>query len=95
MTAYLIARISVSDADRWNQYRAAVTPLVERFGGRYVVRGGVAETVEGAPEDRRLVVIAFESMARAKEFWNSPEYAEARALREGAARLDVVLVEGA
>jgi len=95
MTAYLIARIAVSDADRWNQYRAAVAPVVERFGGRYLARGGAAETLEGAAEDRRLVIIVFESMARGRDFWHSPEYAEAKAVREGAASLDVVLVEGA
>ncbi len=94
MTAYVIAQITVTDPEQFKQYGAAVSPTIEAFGGEYVVRGGESEVFEGEAGAPRLVVIKFPSRDIARTWWNSPEYAAAKALREGAAKLDVVAVDG-
>jgi uncharacterized protein (DUF1330 family) len=71
-----------------------VPAVIARFGGRYLVRGGAVETLEGDWRVPRLVVIAFDSMAQAKRFYYSPEYQEILPLRLAAAEGEVVLVEG-
>ena len=88
----MIVQIKVSDEARWREYRAAVGPLAEQFGGRYVVRG--VEVLEGSHDGRSLVVFEIPSMDAIRAFWGSPAYAEAKALREGAAELDVWAVPG-
>lgn len=94
MAAYLIARIDVTDPDRYEEYKALAPAAIERFGGAYLVRGGAHETLEGDTEDRRLVVLEFADLDTARAFYHSPEYTEARAVREGAADGQFVIVEG-
>ena len=95
MTAYLIVQIKLIRPDqKWSDYRDAVGPLVERFGGRYLVRGATVEVLEGSHDGRRLVIFEFSSMEDTLSFWNSPEYAELKKLREGVAKLDVWAVPG-
>ena len=94
MAAYVIAQITVTDPEQFQKYGAAVSPTVEAFGGEYVVRGGECEVFEGAAGAPRLVIIKFPSREVARTWWNSPDYAEAKAVREGAATMDVVAVEG-
>ena len=94
MSAYLIAHLTVANPDAFEAYRAAVPEVIARFGGRYLVRGGAVETLEGEWRVPRLVVIAFDSMAQAKRFYDSPDYQEILPLRLTAADGDVVLVEG-
>ena len=72
-----------------------MTPAaIAAYGGRFVVRGGAAETLEGDWKPARLVVLEFDSLERAKEWWSSPEYAPAKALRQKSSRTRMIVVEG-
>ncbi len=94
MTAYIIVRIEVTDPEQFGKYREAVGPNIKAFGGDFAVRGGEIEVLEGSDDGRRLAVLEFPNVDRARTWWNSPEYAEVKALREGAAKFDAILVEG-
>jgi len=94
MAAYLIANIEVIDPAAFDQYRVQVAPLIARFGGRYLVRGGAVTTVEGEHVVKRLVVLEFDSMPALRTFYDSPEYAPLIALRQHATRSNVALVDG-
>ena len=91
---YVIAQITVTDPAAYRDYVAAVTPLVERHGGEYLVRGGRAETVEGTAPGERVVVIRFPSLAAAREWYFSDAYAEVKKLRQVASTSVQTLVEG-
>jgi uncharacterized protein (DUF1330 family) len=95
MPGYVIAEVTVTHPEEYARYREMVPPTVAKYGGRFVVRGGKTETVEGEWTPTRLVVIEFESAARAREWWASEEYREAKGLRQRAARSNVLIVEGA
>ena len=94
MSGYVIADVEVTDPDKFEVYRGQVAATIEQYGGRYIVRGGETETAEGVWNPRRLVVIEFESMARAKEWYHSPEYAGPMKLRHESANSSVVFAEG-
>ena len=94
MPAYVVVEIEVLDAERYETYKRMVPPSLAAYGGRFVVRGGAAETLEGEWSPKRLVIVEFPSLERAKAWWDSPEYAEAKALRQATARTRMVVVEG-
>lgn len=94
MPAYVVVEIEVEDAERYERYKALAPPSIAAYGGRYLVRGGATETLEGAWTPRRLVILAFPSAERARAWWASPEYAEAKALRQACAGTEMILVEG-
>ncbi|MFQ6018935.1 MAG: DUF1330 domain-containing protein [Kiloniellaceae bacterium] len=94
MAAYLIAHLDVTDPSGFEAYRALVPAVIERFGGRYLVRGGRVEVLEGDWTVPRLVIIAFDDLAQAKRFYGSPEYQEILPLRLEAAKGTVVIAEG-
>ena len=94
MPAYLIARVQVTEWERYRQYTQATPAAIEKFGGRFIVRGGETITLEGAPEIGRLVVIEFPSLDQAKAFYHSEEYSRTRKLREGAATGQFLVVDG-
>lgn len=94
MSAYVVVHIEVSDAEQFEQYKTAAAAAVEKHGGRYLARGGRLEVLEGEPPRPRLVVLEFPDLATARRWYDSPEYREAIRLREGAARFDMVAVEG-
>lgn len=94
MAAYLIAHIEVTDPEAFKDYGAAVPAVVERFGGRYLVRGGAVEALEGDWTIPRLVIIAFADMAVAQRFYDSADYQEILPLRLAATKGTVALVEG-
>jgi uncharacterized protein (DUF1330 family) len=94
MPAYLVAQIEVQDQDMYQRYRDQVGPLVDRFGGRFLVRGGKLEVREGDWPLKRLVVIEFQSLEAARHFYDSPEYQRILPLRTGASRGTLALVEG-
>jgi uncharacterized protein (DUF1330 family) len=95
MTAYMIVTAQISDRDRFiNGYGKAAGGLVEKFGGRYVLRGPGAELLEGNFGDGAAMVISeWPDKESARRFWDSPEYAEAKKLREGIAECQVVIIE--
>ena len=94
MAAYLIAHLTVTDPEAFQDYRAAVPAVIQRYGGRYLMRGGAVETLEGQWRVPRLVVIEFPSLDEAKRFYHSADYQEILPLRLAAAQCDVVLAEG-
>ena len=94
MPAYIIAEIEVTDPEAYEGYRARTPEVVARYGGRFIVRGGRAECLEGEAGPARLVVLEFPDMAAARRFYDSPEYQEILPLRQRASKGRMVLVEG-
>ncbi len=94
MTAYVIVDINVLDPEGYREYVKLAPPTVAHFGGRYLARGGRNETLEGEWQAKRLVILEFESLERAKEWLNSPEYEPIKALRHKYATSNMVVVEG-
>jgi uncharacterized protein (DUF1330 family) len=94
MSAYIIVNIEVTDPEPYERYKSMAHATVTAFGGRYIVRGGPAERLEGSWEPKRVVVLEFPDAARAKAWWSSDEYRPAKALREASARSDMILVAG-
>jgi uncharacterized protein (DUF1330 family) len=92
--AYMIVQIEITREEGWPAYRQRVAELFAEHGGRYLVRGGPVEVLEGSYDGRRLVVFEFPSLEAIRSVWNSPEYAEVKKLREGAGELDVWAVPG-
>ena len=94
MPAYVIVETIVTDAEQYERYREAAPPSIFAFGGRYLARGGELAVLEGDWDPARIVVLEFPDLETAKAWYTSEEYAEARKLREGAAKLHVVVVAG-
>jgi uncharacterized protein (DUF1330 family) len=94
MPAYVIVESDVHDAEQYERYKAASPGAIAAGGGRFVVRGGEIAVLEGDWQPKRLVVLEFEDLDAAKRWYESPEYREAKELREGAAKLHMVAVEG-
>jgi uncharacterized protein (DUF1330 family) len=94
MTAYLVAQVRIDDEETYRRYREAVPELVDRFGGRFRVRGGELEVLEGEWPLPRLVIIEFQSKDAARLFYESPEYQKILPLRQGASKGNLVIVEG-
>lgn len=94
MSAYIIVNVDVLNPERYPEYVQSVPPTLAAYGGRFIVRGGNAERLEGTIEPRRVVVIEFENAERARAWWSSAEYAGPKALRQATAKTDMILVEG-
>ena len=94
MPAYIIARVQVTDWERYREYTRATPAAIERFGGRSVVRGGEMITLEGPQETGRVVIIEFPSLDQAKAFYHSEDYSRAKKLRAGAATGQFLAIEG-
>jgi uncharacterized protein (DUF1330 family) len=94
MPAYMIARVNVTDWDKYNEYIKVTPGIIAKFGGRFIVRGGETVTLEGPEEKWRIVVVEFPNIAKAKEFYYSPEYTDAKKIREGAALAQFVAIDG-
>ena len=94
MPAYIIARVQVTDWDRYREYTKLTPGAIAQFGGRFIVRGGQTTTLEGPAETGRIVVIEFPTFDQAKAFYHSEEYSRVKKLREGAATGQFILVEG-
>lgn len=90
---YWIAHVDVNNADAYKNYVASNGVAFAKFGGRFLVRGGPFQSVEGASRSRN-VVIEFPSYQAALECWNSPEYKAAKAKQEGGATADIMVIEG-
>lgn len=94
MPAYVIVEIRVKDPVRYEEYRRAAGPTLLEFGGRFIVRGGPVERLEGTREPGRIVVLEFPSADAARAWWASDSYAGPRALRQETATTEMILVEG-
>ena len=91
---YLIVRINIINAELFQQYPPLSTKAVEKFGGKYLIRGGTFDVVEGEWPAERTTVVEFKSFEKAKEFYNSLEYNEAKNVRQKSADTDFILIEG-
>jgi uncharacterized protein (DUF1330 family) len=90
---YLIARVDVHDPETYAKYVETAKPAVERYGAKFLVRGGKTEVLEGEARARN-VIIEFESLEQARAYYYSPEYTEARGYRQKASVGEFILVEG-
>ena len=94
MPAYVIVDVTVTDQTAMEEYRKQVPATLAKYGGRFVVRGGAHQTIEGDWKPNRLVVLEFPSMEQAKRWYDSEEYREPKAMRLRAGRANLVMVEG-
>ncbi len=95
MPAYVLVQVDVTDPETYEQYKPLVPPTIAQYGGRFVVRGGKTESLEGSWSPKRLVVVEFPSVEQAKKWWSSSEYAPAKALRQRSAKTEMIVIEGA
>jgi uncharacterized protein (DUF1330 family) len=95
MPGYMIADVNVTDPEGFEEYRKLVAATIEAYGGRYLVRGGATDTVEGDWNPSRLVVVEFDSVEQAKAWYYSEEYAGPKSMRHNSAATNAIFVEGA
>ncbi len=94
MTAYVIAEIEVTNPDGYKPYTQLVPASIALYGGRFLVRGGAAEVLEGDWPQLRRVILEFPSMEAARAWWDSPEYAKPKELRRANSKGRLILLEG-
>lgn len=94
MAAYIIADVRVTDPVAYEEYRRQVGATLDAYGGRFLVRGGAAQPLEGDWEPHRIVVLAFESQERAQAWYDSPAYRPLRQLRQAASEGRFIVVAG-
>ena len=94
MTAYLIADLEVTDSAGFAEYQQRVPATITAYGGRYLVRGGATEAMEGSWSPKRCVVLEFPSMAQLKAWYHSPEYKPLIAIRQRTSKSSLVITEG-
>jgi uncharacterized protein (DUF1330 family) len=95
MPAYVIAETDVHDQEQYDRYKAAAPETIAAYGGRYVARGGELDVFEGDWDPTRLVILEFDDLEAARRWYRSAEYRAIASLREGAATMRMVAVEGA
>jgi uncharacterized protein (DUF1330 family) len=94
MPAYVIIEIEVLDPAGFEEYKKLVAPIVQKYGGKYIAGGGATEVLEGDWKPKRIVILKFASMHRAREWLNCEEYREPRQMRHRTATTNMILVEG-
>lgn len=95
MAAYVLAEIEITNPDGYSEYTVHVPPTIAKYGGRFLVRGGAIEALEGDWPARRRVLIEFPSMDAARSWWSSSEYAGPKMMRRANSRGRLLLMEGA
>lgn len=94
MPAYVIVDVSITDPAEYEAYKKLTPAAVAAFEGKFIVRGGKTETLEGNWSPERIVVLEFPSVERAKEWWNSEMYSKAKVIRQRAAKTQMIIAEG-
>jgi uncharacterized protein (DUF1330 family) len=94
MAAYVIVDVTIKDPVRYEDYKKMAAPTIAAYGGKYVVRGGRVEALEGEWRPGRLVVLEFPSVERAREWWACESYREAKELRQAIAETSLIVVQG-
>lgn len=94
MPAYVAVQIDIHDAATYERYKELAPPSIIKHGGKYIARGGKVETLEGGWQPSRFVLLEFPTMDHARRWYASPEYTEARQIRESCATGEMILVEG-
>ena len=95
MAAYVIAEVEITNPEGYKEYTAHVPATIAKYGGRFLVRGGAAEVLEGEWPQKRRVIIEFASLEAARRWWNSPEYEKPKAMRRANSSGRLILLEGA
>jgi len=94
MAAYIIVEVEVNDPVKYEDYKK-MTPLsLPLYGGKFIARGGKAKLLEGNKDPQRIVILQFDNSDQAMAWWSSPEYAEAKKLRQSIATTRMILIEG-
>lgn len=93
MSAFVIVQINIRNPETYERYKLLTPASIAAYGGRFVVRGAPVETLEGSWKPPRLVVLEFPTADLARQWWSSPEYAEAKALRQSCADTEMILVD--
>ncbi|MBX2962178.1 MAG: DUF1330 domain-containing protein [Cyclobacteriaceae bacterium] len=94
MAAYIIVEVDIHNPVRYEDYKKLTPGIVESYGGKFIVRGGQTEALEGSWDPGRVVVLEFPSTDQAKAWYNSPEYSEAKKIRMETSTAKILLVEG-
>ena len=94
MKAYLICMVRVDDVEAYKKYTAKTPALIQKYGGRFLVRGGTVTAIEGAPFKDRLVVLEFPSKEAVEKFYRSPDYQEVMKIRHASSESRFLLAEG-
>jgi uncharacterized protein (DUF1330 family) len=94
MSAYVVLDVEVTDPEAYAEYKQQSQEALARHGGRFIVRGGDHEVLEGDWNPHRVVILEFATMEQARAWWSSDDYADAKALRQRASRGNMILVEG-
>ena len=94
MAAYIIVDISIHDKEEYEEYKKLTPASITAYDGKFIVRGGKSQTLEGDWDPQRIVVLEFPSAARAKEWWESDLYLPAKKIRQRAAKTKMILIEG-
>lgn len=94
MPAYVIVEIEVTEPNEYERYKQLAPPTIARYGGKYLVRGGPVDVLEGEWSPKRLVMLEFEDADHARAWWNSADYREPKQMRQRSAKTKMVLVEG-
>ena len=95
LKGYIVAEVKSDQPEALAAYRAASTAAVAQYGGRFIVRGGASEVLEGKwSPPQRMIVVEFDSVEQAKNFYHSPEYQAARQLRENLADMNMLVISG-
>ena len=94
MPAYVIVEVEINNPEEYEDYKKLTPASIAAYDGKFIVRGGKTETLEGDWEPQRIVVLEFPTIERAKEWWHSSEYAPAKAIRQRTASTRMILVEG-
>jgi uncharacterized protein (DUF1330 family) len=94
MKAYVIVDVTVNDSIEYEEYKKLTPETIRQYGGKFLVRGGMTETVEGDWKPGRVVILEFSSMERAREWWSSELYTQAKTIRQRAAYTQMIFVEG-
>jgi uncharacterized protein (DUF1330 family) len=94
MAGYIVVQVDVTDPAGYEIYKAMVEPSITHYGGRYLARGGNVGILEGTWNPKRFVILEFPTTERAREWWNSPEYSDAKKKRQSASHTEMIVVEG-
>jgi uncharacterized protein (DUF1330 family) len=94
MSAYVVVDLEIINQEEFEAYKRLVPATIEKYGGRYLARGGKVQTLDGGWDPKRFVLLEFSSVDQAKAWFDSPEYSKPKALRERSARSKIIVVEG-
>lgn len=94
MAAYVIVDVTVNDSGEYEEYKKLTPASIAAYDGKFIVRGGKCETLEGTWKPERIVVLEFPDTNRAKEWWDSTEYSAAKQIRQRVAHTEMIIVEG-